>query len=457
MNTFHIYKHLPISIQNLLVSYNGLKLSRLRFGEEFEPILNEARKSERWSAAEIVKYKTEQINRILHYAYQHVPFYRNLYDSYGVSPDDFRQLSDMTKFPIVTKEDVRQNMDSMISDEIDIKDLVLYHTSGSTGTPLGFYWSKHDIQFYMAMVWRGRERYGIHLGDSHLSFTGKLVCPLEQNKPPYWRFNKASNKYMLNMQHITKEKTPSIVDFINSSDIKFFVGYPSSIYTLALFVNELGLVVKNPPHFIFCSSEKMYDYQKEEIYKAFKNVVIAEHYGFSEQAACASQCHCGVYHEDFEFGHLEIENTELCEGGLLGTVLATGFQNLAMPLIRYRVGDSAVFSNVKCSCGLNSQVLLSVEGRIEDYVVTPEGAHIKRWTHILKESPNVKECQLVQDAVDHLILRIVKRELFTEKDEQQLVNRVKDIISPNMNVSFEYVSQIERTKAGKFKAMISKL
>lgn len=413
--------------------------------------------SESATKEQIAAYKEEETFRIIDYAYRHCPFYHSSFQSRGLTPSDFKCMDDLQKFPILTKEDVRRYWMGMLSDEADRQTLISRHTSGSTGKALDFFLSRENLQFYWATVWRGRARADIHKGDLHLNFTGKLVIPLQQSRPPYWRYNRALNQYMLNMQHINTEKTPYIVRFINDVRPKFLVGYPSIIHSFTSFVEELGLKVEHMPLCMFPAAEKLYDFQREQILHVFPDMKIMEHYGFSENVASASKCAVGHYHEDWELGHLELQNPEANEKGLTGTLLATGFKNTAMPFIRYDVGDTATFSTTDCQCGLHSRVITDIEGRKEDYILTPEGTRIKRFDYLFKATRTVKECQIVQRKPGEIIIRIVRRADYKQSDEKNIENLVHSMISPGMRVTFDYVSEIPRTKAGKFRAVISEL
>ena len=457
MDVFSIYKHLPISVQNFLCSVQGYRLDKQRYNKEYYKYYEFLLKSDSWTKEQILKYKEEQTFKIIEYAFKHCPYYFKKFKSLGFTPSSFTGMESLIDFPILTKEDVRKNWRGMLSDEYNVNELIPYHTSGSTGKALDFYWTKRNLQYYWAVVWRGRNRFGVNKGDCHLNFTGKIVVPVTQQKPPYWRFNKALNQYMFNMQHITDEKVKDIVDFLNSNDIKFWVGYPSIINSLAVLIDEHNLEINHPPKYIFSSAEKMYENQRSIIERIFRGTQIVEHYGFSEQAACASKCNQNVYHEDFELGHLELKDPIKIDNGLNGIMLATGFQNEAMPFIRYEIGDTATFSEKSCSCGLNSQVITDIEGRNGDYVITPEGAHIMRFGYIFKRTEHIKECQVVQKELGSMIVRIVKRNGYKEETENELRAAIKDWISPTIRVQFEYVDEIPRTKAGKFKAVVSEL
>lgn len=457
MDFFKIYALLPIPIQNWLVGLYSYKLEYERGGKDFDEILSFLQTTSNWTTEQIRAYKEEHIAAILEHAYNHCPYYRLKYDKAHISPSDFKCLEDLQKFPILTKEEIRTHVQGMVADNLKRNTIIHYHTSGTSGKALDFYNSKYNLQFYWAVCARYGLRFGIQPHSRSLNFTGKMVVPINQNKPPYWRYKKAQNQYMLVMQHITREKVPSMVDFINSEDFRILVGYPSICTSFSSFVNEMGLQITHVPEYYFSGAEKVYDFQAEAIEKAFPGIRIVEHYGFSENAGAASKCTCGQYHEDFELGHFELKDPVTNGDFSAGVLLATGFHNLAMPFIRYEVGDTLTFDNRPCECGLKSQVIHEINGRNEDYVITPEGTHIMRFDYIFKDTKTIKECQVVQKKLGEVCLRIVKRNNYSMATEQELVHNIRTMISPTIEVVFEYVDEIPRTKAGKFKAVVSEL
>lgn len=457
MDYFKFYSVLPIAVQNWIVELYSYKIKRERRGRDYSNILAFLKSTNNWTQDHIISYKEEYISKILKQAYNHCPYYQKKYNAARVSPDDFKCLDDLQKFPILTKEEVRANLAGLVADNVKSKDKIHYHTSGTSGKALDFYNSKYNLQYYWAVCSRYVSRFDLKPHSESLNFTGKLIVPINQVKPPYWRYKKAQNQYMLAMQHITREKVPAIVNFINQEDFQYITGYPSIIYSFCQFVDELGLTIAKHPVYYFTGAEKVYDYQADLIEKVFSKLQIVEHYGFSENAGAASKCVYNHYHEDFELGHFEL-NEPVIDGNLsTGILLATGFHNYAMPFIRYEVGDTVTFENVKCDCGLNSQVIREINGRNEDYIITPEGAHIMRFDYIFKNTKTIKECQVVQKKIGEVCLKIVKRDNYSNETEQELIKNIRTMISPTIEISFEYVDEIPRTKAGKFKAVVSEL
>lgn len=458
MDYYSIYKNAPIFLQNFVCYLEGLKIEKKRYNKEFYQLYDSLIQSDNWTADQIVSYKEENIARILEYVYKYCPYYKERFGQEGLTPKDFRELPDLLKFPTLTKEEVRKHWQGMVAVDFPQKEILSYHTSGSSGKALDFLWSRHNLQFYWAEVWRGRHRFGIHKGDKHLNFTGKLVVPISQMRPPYWRVNKVQNQWLVNMQHMTRSKAQDFVDFINANHFVFLTGYPSIIYAFALLVEELGLTITSRPRYVFTAAEKTYDHQREVIERVFNGAKIIEHYAFSENAACASKHpQYSGYFEDFELGHLELDNPTTTHQGTTGRLLATGFQNLAMPFVRYEIGDTATFASTPTDSPLHSQYIVDIEGRNEDYVLTPEGTRIMRFDYIFKESAHIKECQVSQRELGEVILTIVKRDNYSQKDEDALRQAIEEFISPTLRVRFEYTDQIPRTAAGKFKAVVSYL
>lgn len=246
---------------------------------------------------------------------------------------------------------------------------------------------------------------------------------------------------------------------MNAEEFKFFSGYPSNIYQFALLIKEAGLCLTHPPKIILTGGEKLRVSQVKIIEEVCKCKVL-DHYGFCEAAGNASRCEGGVYHEDFEFGLLEPYNIEqLSDGKISGEILTTSFSNIAIPLIRYQVGDVATWAKMDCKCGRYSTVISNIEGRIEDSVITPEGFRISRLDTIWEDTNHVIEAQIVQDKLNHVILRVVKDERFSKKDEMKILQNAEMCLTPKMVIDIEYIEapQLEKTNAGKFKSVVSLL
>jgi phenylacetate-CoA ligase len=454
-----LYQRLPVPLQNLACSVQGWRDARVRYSRFFQTTLASLLESERLSAVEIASLQDERLRSLIAHVYETVPYYRTLMRGLRITPADIQGAGDLPKLPILTKEQVRANFDQLQSAAVPSSRRILRHTSGTTGKSLAFYSSAESIAFQWAIWWRHRSRFGLYPGDLHANFTGKLVVPAAQQRPPFWRWNWPARQALINMQHVTPGYAPAIVSFLSRRPFVFYSGYPSIIHALAVTAGALGLSLASKPRVIATGAEPMHEFQRRDI-AAFTGAILTDQWGFSEGAGNASQCEHFRYHEDSEFGIIECVDPEpLPDGRVGGRLVCTGFADHAFPFLRYEVGDSAVWEppTFRCPCGRQSRVLASIDGRNEDYVLTTEGHRIARFDYIFKETEHVKECQVVQAAPGEVTLRIVRRPEYDKADERLLLSEMARWISPSLIVHFEYVSEIERGPNGKFRAVKSLL
>ena len=223
MKTELIYSYFPLWLQNIACDYYSHKMTKLRFNEEFFSLLEWLRESQFWSKEKIEAYQEEQIEQIIRHAYNTVPYYKELFTANRLKPKDIKSISDMDKIPVLTKEIYRNNRDKLVSASCNKGDIYWGRTSGSTGKALEYGLSKNTVAFQWAVWWRFRERFGLRFGDKHLNFVGsRLIVPKEQSKPPYWRYFREQNQYIINMYQLRKEKIRDIFDFLNAEEFKFF-------------------------------------------------------------------------------------------------------------------------------------------------------------------------------------------------------------------------------------------
>lgn len=459
MGMIDLYNKSPIFLQNLACSLYGYREKKVRMGDEFNKRLGWLNAQDMADEKTITEYQNAQLRKLIEHCYSTVPYYRRVMDKLGLKPIDIATRKDLVKLPVLTKKDVIENQNDLISKAFNKKDLQLRQTSGTTGTSLTTYATADAVAFQWAVWWRHRARFGVEPDEWHLNFSGRPMIPANQSKPPFWRWNYPMRQALISQQHLVPEKIKHMVEFINNNNFKFFVGYPSNVASFCSYALEQGLKLTNPPKYVFLGAENTQDFQLEAI-EAFTGATVSDQYGFSEGCGNASKCEHGTYHEDWEFGILECDHPQQIEGGKLrGNILATGFSNYAFPLIRYQVGDVGVWNEegYQCSCGRRSSSLSFIDGRIEDYIITPEGNRLMRFGYLFHGIASVSEAQIVQEKLGSIVVRIVKSSSFMSSDELEIRSRIKRYASPSLNVTFEYLDKIPRSSSGKFRPVISEL
>lgn len=96
---------------------------------------------------------------------------------------------------------------------------------------------------------------------------------------------------------------------------------------------------------------------------------------------------------------------------------------------------------------------------MDNMLITPEGYYISpaSLSLVFQSAKNIREAQIVQTKKDEIIVRIVKEENFSDGDLAYIINQLRERIGKAISIDVEFPSQIERTKAGKFRFIISEI
>lgn len=446
-----LYPRLPVLLQNAACSYYGWKVSRQRYNAEFYNKLAWLKESQWWGHEKIRAYQDQQVAELYRYAWEQVPYYRETYAAQGLNPDSVNGVQDLDKLPTLDKATVKARRTELQSREFPATDILMQSTSGTTGTPLQVAFTRAGLAFQWAVWWRHKSRFGLKPGDRHLSFTGKSMVPTEQHKPPYWRHDLPGHRVCLSVYHISPGTIEPIAKFLNSTSFDFYTGAASGMYTLADNLEAAGLTLDSKPKMVVSGADRLLPKYQDSMERNF-GAPVTEQYGMVEFAANMAKCEAGNYHVDFECGH--IEGVPI-EGTPYHRLLLTGWGNRAMPFIRYEVGDLGVPIDSACSCGRHSACYASIDGRLEDYVITPDGRRLMGMNQVLQYAEHAKEVQIYQDRLDHVEFRIVPGEGFGDEDINALRKEFSKRAGDGIETSFRVVDTLERAANGKLRAVIS--
>jgi phenylacetate-CoA ligase len=265
--------------------------------------------------------------------------------------------------------------------------------------------------------------------------------------------NLPGNALMMSSYHLSPQTVDAYLDRLRSFQPDLIDSYPSSIEPLARRLLALGTQDVRP-RAIVTSSETLFAPTRERIQRAF-GCPVFDYYGGGEMAAFITQCDSGSYHVNPEFGIVEIlRDGEPVAPGETGEIVATGFINPVMPLIRYVTGDLAVRGEGSCRCGRAFPVIQRIEGRVDDVVITPEGRHVGRLDPIFKSAVSIAEARVVQDANDHIRLEVVPAHGYSAAGESLLVDELQRRLGPTMRVDVVQVATIPRERSGKLRMVV---
>jgi phenylacetate-CoA ligase len=457
-----LYDALPPFVQNVAVTGYSILLDKQRYGGDFIKVKNFLEESQWYSERQLVEYQERMLAKLIQYSYLHVEYYKNLMDEYKLKPSDIKTIGDLQKLSILTKDLVKNNFKSLLSDEYSLKTVDKGHTSGTTGSPLEICYSKNLINYNYAMLDRQYSWAGVNLGkfgDRVAVIRGNIIVPLNTVKPPFWRYNYLHNQLLLSSFHLKPENIDLYLDELRNYSPKTLDGYPSTVYILAKYLKNKGEKLKL--HSVLTSSETLYDFQRETIEESF-DCKVYDYYGSAERVLFTTECnkHTGG-HIGMEYGITEIcdSNGITLENGATGTVIATSLHNYAMPLIRYKTNDNSAIKTVFCDCGRVHKLLDDVTTKAEDTIVLKDGRMISPsvLTHPFKPLTSILESQIIQNEISNITVKLRVDNNFNEDDKQSLVHGLSDRLGKDTNIDIELVDSLERTSTGKFKWVISKI
>lgn len=388
------------------------------------------------------------LRAMVDHAYVSVPYYRAAWDAAGVHPTDLTKLADLAHFPEVTKAELRVNPAAFHSERVDQGRVRVKRTSGSTGVPLTVHLDEPAVQWKAACTLRADEWSGWRLGQRVAKVWGN---------PEYRRDGlrgRLRNRLLdravyLDTRHVTDERIERFIRSVRRYRPGLVFGHAHSLYLVALKLRKLR-VDDIRPNGVISTAMPLHAFQRTVIEEVF-GVSVTDRYGCEETSLIACQC------ERRQGFHVAAESvlTETTSGGHL---LLTDLVNLAMPLIRYRVGD-VVTPGGTCDCGRGLPVLGGITGREADYVVLPDGglvSGISLTENFALLIPGAAQVQVVQESLTRLTVRLVAGEEFSDASEQKLAELVRETFGPTVKHDLELVAAIPQEPSGKYRFCVSR-
>ncbi len=455
MNAEAVYLRLPVALQHVGCSLVGLRTERTRYAGAFPRLVEEAEARTFWPVERTLAYRDERLRATVQHAAATVPFWRDRFRELGIDPREIETLDDLSRLPILEKADLQAaRLDDLVSSAVPPRERRTVHTSGTTGGGLRFVSTLRASQEQWAIWWRYRHWHGIREKTWCGYFAGRSVVPVGQARPPFWRVNWPGRQILFSGYHMSERNLDAYVGELRRRRPQWFHGYPSLLALLAGYVLERGVDLGYRVRWITIGAESLLAHQSELIERAF-GVAPLQHYGLTEGVANASQCELGTLHVDEDFAAVEFVPAE--QTGSFW-IVGTNLTNPASPFIRYRTDDLAtVVPGARCSCGRPGRVVERFDGRIEDYVVLPNGARVGRMDHIFKDMVNVKEAQIHQASVDRITIRVVRGERYGPHDEDELLREARKRTGDDLDVRIEYVDSLPRSRTGKLRLVVSEL
>jgi len=418
------------------------------------------------SKDELQNLQLERMKWSLKHAYDNVPHYRQAFDQAGVHPDDLKQLSDLSRFPFTTKQDLRDNYPFKMFAVPREQVLRIHASSGTTGKPTVVGYTAKDISVWADLVarsiWAGGGRPGdiVHVAYGYGLFTGGLGA------------HYGAERLGCSVVPMSGGQTEKQVQLITDFQPDIIMVTPSYFCNIIEEMERQGIDPSSSSLRIGIFGAEPWTGQMRQDIEQRGGIDAVDIYGLSEVMGPGVAMECVeskdgpvVWEDHFYPEIINPATGEVVPDGEEGELVFTSLTKEAMPVIRYRTRDltrllpptSRSMRRIGKITGRSDDMLI-VRGvnlfptQVEEIVLkTPELA--AQYQLVLTRSGNMDELEIlteVRPEFDHLT--VADRDVVAGK----LKHAIKTYIGVSARVTVQSAGLVERTLTGKARRVVDK-
>jgi len=415
--------------------------------------------SQWWPRQRILELQLERLQALLQDVAVHVPYYRELFARIGFDPAAVRSVADMQALSFLTKAEIRAHSDALRAD--DAKGLARFNTGGSSGEPLIFFIGTERVTHDVAAKWRATRWWDVDIGDREIVVWGSPIELGTQDRVRLAR-DALMRTELLPAFEMSDAKVDGFIARIRERRPKMLFGYPSAISHIALRAEQRGVRLDDlGVKVVFCTSERLYDHQRETICRLF-GCPVANGYGGRDAGFIAHECPSGNMHITAEDIVVEIidEAGRVLPPGESGEIVVTHLATRDYPFIRYRTGDIGTLGDEACPCGRGLPILKDIQGRSTDFVVAQDGTvmHGLALIYVLRDIPGVARFKIVQESLDLTRVWVESNAEFDSSISRETITAgLKARLGQTVEVDVQMVEMLPAEKSGKHRYVSSKI
>lgn len=422
---------------------------------ELEPI-------ESVSEDELRVVQLERLRWSLRHAYDNVAHYRRKFDEAGVHPDDLRSLQDLARFPLTTKQDLRQNYPFGMFAVPRERIARVHASSGTTGKPTVVGYTLKDIDTWSTVVARsiraggGRPGDMVHVAYGYGLFTGGLGA------------HYGAERLGCTVVPMSGGQTEKQIQLIQDFGPQVIMVTPSYMLTILDEMERQGIDPKQTSLKVGIFGAEPWTAAMREAMEQRSGMDAVDIYGLSEVIGpgVASECvetkDGPVIWEDHFYPEIIDPRTgEVLPDGEEGELVFTTLTKEAMPVIRYRTRD---LTRLLPPTARSMRRMAKITGRTDDMLII-RGVNLfpTQIEELICRMPKLApQYLLVVDKEGHMDTLTVKVELNPEANvgrhaeqrealAKELTHHIKSLIGVSARVEVCEPFAIERVTIGKAK------
>lgn len=414
-------------------------------------LMKKAQRQQNWGPERIIPYQERCLREMIRYCWEYVPFYRSHWQEVISSPHEIRNISDLQKLPILTKEHVRKHYEQLTTTKRGIRSSEA-RSGGSTGQPTIFRMTRFEEELSWGLMYAGWYRAGYRAGYPFLVVGGESIGVGLGDKRS-WK-DSIVNRWVTSGSNLTQERVQALAESEYFKKIRFIYGYPNAIRELGEWLYKIE---RHPPEElrgIVCTAEVMLPEVRERIKQLYGDVPVLDQWGLNDGGlqACEGIEEDG-FHLCFQRSIMEIvdENgQQITKLGKPGHALATSLTNFAFPFVRYDTGDIVHWKSFDPALsGVHWPRLGPIDGRTGDVIYLSNGRSITMpgLTLVMRWIDNLWQYQFIQTGPDQVTVRL---DFASEKpiSEADAIALLKEKIAAEIAWTVVF-GPVELTKNGK--------
>ena len=410
-----------------------------------------------WSELQIRDHQSKRLASLLRVSWDHNPYWREKFETHGVNPHGSDPFNELSKLPILTKDELRQNWRRMRSDHLPLRSLIHETSSGSTGMPINVYHSRYYHDLDAAMHYRMCSWMGIQVGEPYLAVGAS--GPFMTWKKSFLRScrNLLDAGQIIDGNILDRTRIARQLRKAESRRPAHVFGYATALVEVARVGQQLG-ITWDSVRAVSTTSECLFDKDRQYLSQTF-GAPVFDRYGSREVSSISMECPRGHHHQFADLNILEFLPLEDADEGL-HAVVVTPLENEAMPMFRYQNGDSARAVHAKCSCGRRLPLMSACCGRICNNLLAPDGrlVHGTYFLNFFYYQEGFRAWQFHQTSLEKIDLYVVPDGLLSDERREYLhkcIDKIAHDYRGQFHVELHIVDSIPKTSSGKHLYTIS--
>ena len=386
--------------------------------------------------------QTERFKRIIRRAYENVTFYHQRMEEKNLTPDSFKTLDDVQKFPFTIKANLRDTYPFGLFAS-PLKDIVRLHaSSGTTGKPIVVAYTQDDLKVWADAMGRSYAAAGVTRGDimqisfGYGLFTGGLGA------------HYGAETLGATVIPASGGNTERQIMLMKDFGVTAVSCTPSYFVHLVEVAGKMGIDLRKLPLRMGVFGAEPWTPEMRHFIEESSGIKAYDIYGLSEitgpGVASECECQCGLHvFEDYFYPEIVDPDTlEVLPDGEEGELVITTLMKMAMPMIRYRTRDLSSIVTEKCACGRTIRRISKISHRSDDMFII-RGVNVfpsQIETAILTEGKQLLQYQIIltrAHGLDNITVNIeVTPEMLSDKVSamEDLTKRFAHAIEKIINI-----------------------